>query len=380
MHMSGTFARPGDAVRAPVVRQPRVVVISASIGAGHDGAARELADRLRVDGFEVTCHDFLDMLPAGLGRMLRAGYARQLAVAPRSWGWLLDALQSHDALAGLATHLTHLTATPGVRVVTNAPPVAVVSTYPMASQVLGRLRRSGRLTTPVITFLTDMSVHRLWVADGVDAHLALHEVAADQARRLGGRGVQVSGPAVPPAFRPVVSSAEQRQARSRFGLPARTPLALVVAGSWGVGDIEQAVGDIARCGVVTPVVACGRNELLRRRVSKISDAIPLGWIDDMPSLVRTCDVVVQNAGGLSSLEALASGVPVLSYRCVPGHGLTNAQALDRAGWAAWIRTPEELPTALKLALIDERPAPVTGHRSDPAAAIAAIARSWAGVA
>jgi UDP:flavonoid glycosyltransferase YjiC (YdhE family) len=37
----------------------------------------------------------------------------------------------------------------------------------------------------------------------------------------------------------------------------------------------------------------------------------------MPSLLRAAEVVVHNAGALSCLEALASGVPVISYRCLP---------------------------------------------------------------
>src|ERR671928_11751 len=55
---------------------------------------------------------------------------------------------------------------------------AVVSTYPGASQVLGALRRRGRLTVPAFTYLTDFSVHTLWVAPGIDAHLAVHPVPA----------------------------------------------------------------------------------------------------------------------------------------------------------------------------------------------------------
>ncbi|MEV6349134.1 hypothetical protein [Actinoplanes sp. NPDC051851] len=65
-----------------------VVIFSASIGAGHDGAARELSRR----GVPVVRHDFLDMLPAGLGPALREAYARQLRTAPASWGRLLDAV------------------------------------------------------------------------------------------------------------------------------------------------------------------------------------------------------------------------------------------------------------------------------------------------
>jgi UDP-N-acetylglucosamine:LPS N-acetylglucosamine transferase len=267
----------------------------------------------------------------------------------------------------LVAKLVGLVAARRVRAVVGSDVDAVVSTYPLASQALGRLRRTGRITAPVVTFLTDMSVHRLWVAEGVDAHLALHEIPAEEAARLGARGVRVSGPAVSPTFHP--STTGRRSARARFGLPAHAPLALVVAGSWGVGDIESTVDDIARCGLVTPVVACGRNDALRERLTRTGTAIALGWTDDMPMLVRSCDVVVQNAGGLSSLEALASGVPVVTYRCLPGHGLTNAQALDEAGWAVWIRTPQELSAGLKSALTGEFPAPAP-IRGDPAATIA----------
>jgi UDP-N-acetylglucosamine:LPS N-acetylglucosamine transferase len=350
----------------------RIVIVSASVGAGHDGAARELARRLRRDGYDVRCHDFIDLVPWRLGRLIRASYAWQLRLAPRSWGWLVEAL-GRDVTARLVARVAQAVSGRRVRAAVGPDPVAVVSTYPLASQALGRLRRTGRLEPPVITFLTDLSVHRLWVADGVDAHVAVHEVPAAQARRWGALGVRVAGPAVPPAFGPAVSRADQRAARRAFGLPAERPLALVSAGSWGVGEVEQAVRDIAACGVVTPVVACGHNDALRRRLVAAGLGIAVGWTDDMPSLVRACDVMVQNAGGLSSLEAIASGVPVITYRCLPGHGVTNARALADAGWAVWVRSPDGLARALKRAIAGEQPMPPATHPADPADVIATVA-------
>jgi len=35
------------------------LIISGSVGAGHDGAANELADRLRVHGIDVDVRDYL---------------------------------------------------------------------------------------------------------------------------------------------------------------------------------------------------------------------------------------------------------------------------------------------------------------------------------
>jgi UDP-N-acetylglucosamine:LPS N-acetylglucosamine transferase len=325
-----------------------VVVISASVGAGHDGVAVELSRRLRTLGFAVDRHDFVDLLPRRMGTLMRSAYHRQLIAAPQTWGWLLR-------LAGtsrFARHAAQLT-TPADRAVLDAvggDATAVVSTYPLASQVLGRLRRQGRLAAPVVTYLTDMSVHPLWTADGVDVHLAIHADPARQAKEHGAHDVRVVAPAVAPAFtRPMPGSALS-QARERWGLPPTAPIALVVAGSWGVGFVEQASHDIAATGLATPVVACGHNDVLRRRLNRSGEIIALGWVQDMASLMRGCQVVVQNAGGLSSLEALTAGVPVVTYRCLPGHGRTNAEALHRAGWVPWIRSAADLATGLMRAI------------------------------
>jgi UDP-N-acetylglucosamine:LPS N-acetylglucosamine transferase len=243
-------------------------------------------------------------------------------------------------------------------------PAAVVATYALVSQALGRLRRSGRLHAPAITYLTDMAVHPLHIADGIDTHLAMHGVAAEQAKAIGAADVRVIAPAVRPAF--------TNPSPKRFNLPEGKPLALIVAGAWGVGEIERTSLDIAATGLAIPVVACGRNEQLYRKFAGANHAMALGWVDDMATLMRTCPVVVQNAGGLSSLEALATGVPVITYRSVPGHGRMNAGALDKAGWVPWIRTFEELAAALE-SVLREPPPRIDLAAEDPEDVIATIA-------
>jgi UDP-N-acetylglucosamine:LPS N-acetylglucosamine transferase len=51
----------------------------------------------------------------------------------------------------------------------------------------------------------------------------------------------------------------------------------------------------------------------------------------MPALIGACDVVVTNAGGITALESIACEVPVVAYRPLPGHGVTNADALRASG-------------------------------------------------
>jgi len=83
--------RPAAAVPAPVVPLPRtrtVLVISASIGAGHDGAAAELRRRLEQQGYEVQVRDFLDALIGPVGYLFKTIYGGMLRAVPRSYDWL----------------------------------------------------------------------------------------------------------------------------------------------------------------------------------------------------------------------------------------------------------------------------------------------------
>jgi UDP-N-acetylglucosamine:LPS N-acetylglucosamine transferase len=328
----------------------RIVVISASFGAGHNSAARELAREFSQAGYAVTCHDLLDLVWDPFGRALRTTYERQIKLAPDSWGWFFTQLTRHDWLMSVVCGIAFRTAAKRVRAVLGPDPVAVVSTHPLASQVLGRMRREGELSAPVFTFFTEMAAHRIWLAEGIDLHLAVHEVTAVEARELGARRVEVIRPAVDPAFAQPATADERRATRQRYGLPVDGPLALVVSGSWGVGEVEATVADIAATGLATAVALCGCNEALQRRIAERGDGIALGWVSEMPALVRAADVVVQNSSGITSLEAMSAGIPVLSYRSLPGHGTTSAAAMHRAGLAPWIVAPEDLGVALKTAL------------------------------
>lgn len=340
----GDRTRPGAGTTARHSDGQLIVIISASVGAGHDGAAIEVARRLAAAGCRVTRLDFVDLLPARLGRLLRAGYRHMLVVAPAAYQRIY-ATTERARRPGLVSRA--LLRSAERRTLRALPPgtCAVVSTHHAASQVLGALRLRDRLSMPALTYLTDFSVHPMWVAPGIDAHMAIHPVPADQARALGATAVPVTGPVVDPAFSPA-TPAERQAARARFGMPENAPLALLVAGSWGVGSVREAATEILNSGIAVPVVVCGRNQALADRLRHDGIGHAYGWVDDMPGLMRACDVLVQNAGGLTSLEAFASGLPVASYRCIPGHGQTNAAALEEAGLAAWIREADQLKPVL----------------------------------
>jgi UDP-N-acetylglucosamine:LPS N-acetylglucosamine transferase len=325
-----------------------VLIISASMGAGHDGAARELQRRLERDGHQAQVADYLAAFPFGIGRLVRFAYQWELRLAPRAYEWTYRLWSLVPALAGPLMLLLGVVTDRRVRRWVDASGAdVVVSTYPLASLALGRARRTGRLEVPVATFITDFAVHPLWAAAGVDLHLTVHPRAAAAAHHQTGAPAAAPGPMVGDRFRGRLPG--RAAARARLGIPEDARVALLVAGSWGVGAVRRTFDDIVATGTWSPLAVCGRNERLRRRLASRGTGWVQGWSDDMPSLVAAADVLIENAGGLTCMEAFSAGLPVVSYRPIAGHGRGNAAEMEAAGVAAWAR-PGELRTALDATL------------------------------
>ncbi len=309
------------------------------MGAGHDGAAKELASRLAADGHEAEVRDLLDAAPLRIGRLLRRGYEFELRHVPSAYDATYRIWYRLPWLCPIVSWLVCiLTRRRVLRWVRRSEAQVAVSTYPLATLCLGRMRSIGRLRIPALNFITDFGVHPLWVHKGIDLNLAVHRGPADVARRHSGRPSFACGPLVADGYDPTLAaSPEAREsARRELGLQPADRAVLIVAGSWGVGSVEATFRAVVRTRRYVPVVVCGRDETLKGRLERIATteqgrSVVLGWTDRMPELMAGCDALVENAGGLTSLEALRIGLPVVSHDPIAGHGRENTAAMAAAG-------------------------------------------------
>jgi processive 1,2-diacylglycerol beta-glucosyltransferase len=321
-----------------------VLILSSSMGAGHDGAGRELIARLEAQGHRARMHDYLDALPLGIGHFIRWNYQLQLRYAPWSYE---NSYHMWPRIYGLLVFLNARLARRRLKHWMRAfPPDVVLSNNPLATLAIGRLRQRGKLRVPAVTFITDFGVHPLWVHRGIDLHLTVHQLAATEAAARSGGEARAPGPLVGERFRSLLP--DRRFARATLGLSDHERAVLVVAGSWGVGEVEETARLLQRSGRFTPVTVCGRDLRLRQRMEAQGLGVVIGWTDDMPTLMSAADALVENAGGLTSMEAFAAGLPVVTFNPIPGHGRDNAAAMERAGVTRWPSTVDEL-----LGVLDE---------------------------
>jgi UDP-N-acetylglucosamine:LPS N-acetylglucosamine transferase len=247
---------------------------------------------------------------------------------------------------------------PLLRVVERVAPDVVVSTYPGTTDILGTLRREGRLAVPVVSAITDLAALRYWAHPGVDLHLIIHAESAPEVIAIAGAATrvrQVRGLSRPEFEDPPAASV----ARAALGLPADGPLVLVSGGGWGIGDLARAAEVALELPGVTVVCLCGSNDGVRARLAHEYAAEPRvrveGFTERMCAWLAAADVLVHSTAGLTVLEAQMCGTWAISYGWGVAHIRANNRAYTRFGLADVAATPDELRAALRRRLSAARP-------------------------
>lgn len=356
----------------------RVLILTASVGEGHDLPARTLAAQLRAEspGTEVVIEDGL----RAMGRFFVLVNQRAATVVFFRFEWVWDAAFWFFVRLGptrrVAQRLVRAFGSRGVeQLVQRVRPDVIVSVYPMTTEVLGWLRRKGRLDVPVVAGITDLAAMHYWAAPGVDLHLVTHPESEEEVRAVAGETLveAVHGLTRPEFAQPC----DPREARAALGLPADGKVVLVSGGGWGVGDLEGAI-DTALALEDVDVVAClcGRNDNLGSRLERRYDGEArvrvVGFTEQMSEWLAAADALIHSTGGLTVLEAYVRGCPTISYGWGRGHIRENNAAFRRYGIADVVRTQDELARALRGALAS-RPSPGFALGGLPSAASLVLA-------
>lgn len=310
-----------------------MLILSADVGEGHAAAARALAQQIEdsPEQAEVTVIDGLAAMGPLLRPVVEDGYRVQLRFFPWTYTviyWMLEHVLPVRLLARRL--LCAFGARPLASTIASYEPDVIVSTYPAVTVVLAKLRRIGEVSCPTVATITDLTGLFFWAQRGIDMHLVMYGESMSSVERIAGAGsVQLVRPLISAEFlRPRCPT----EARRTLGLPEEGRMVVVSGGGWGVGDIAGAVREFTRVAEVSSIVClAGRNEQLAEKLKTMfaeeSQVHIYEFTDKMPDLLAAADVLVHSTGGVTCLEAMAAGTPVVSYGLPVGHARLNTRAM-----------------------------------------------------
>ncbi|GAA2151931.1 galactosyldiacylglycerol synthase [Kitasatospora kazusensis] len=336
---------------------PHALLLTGSLGQGHDVMARACADTLHDLGWTTATVDAMALLGSAGAAAGEAVFRRMLALPGLYDAFHFAALRPGTRLALLAEAAARRRLVPEVgRLLDDRPAELVVSVFPTAASAVNRLRRRWPGMVHAV-FCTDVTPHRLWVQDATDLFLVTSEVAACAVRRYRPRARIAVVPA--PLRAGFYTPPTRAEARTELGIPADARCVLLMSGAWGLGPVAGTARALAAAGTHVLAVA-GRNRALESRLRTAARRDPrlhpIGYTERVPTLMAAADLVVTSSGDTCS-EARALGRPLLLLDVVQGHGRDNLQHELELGRAAVTSAHPADVVRSALALLDGTPPP-----------------------
>ena len=312
---------------------PRILILTASMGEGHNTAAYNIQDALKAGGggeVAVLVADPYTRTNPVINKFIQKGYATAINNYPRAWKVVFELLSRRGVVEGMGPMLAELTA--GVKaLIDEFHPDIIVSTYPVFSFLMAKIRkRDPSVVIPFYTMITDSTmINSAWyrcscdgsiVADEQTARVLLQDgVPAEKVHALGfpvAQAFESLEPAPPP---------EKTGWKAIFFPGGVSQFAVQVLTH--LSDVPQ----------LHVTVVTGRRQNVFQRLQKAG--LPkfgalVGWSDQMPKLMTSHHLFIGKAGGATVQEAIVAQIPFLVSHVVPGQEEGNIALIERAGIGA----------------------------------------------
>lgn len=309
--------------------KPRLLIVTAAFGEGHNSAARNLEIAARNNGWEPKVSDPCVNANPQTTSVIQHAYRLVTTKFPKLWYEIYKATDRYDfsrpslpLMRGPERYLENL--------VQEFKPRAIMSTYPIYPYFLERYFQETSSRIPVFTVVTDsIEINASWLRAPTDQFFVTDQTTLETMRCSGIPEAKLENTGFPvnPLFTQLPT------------LPAHDPckpfkvLYFATAKKPFVKRHGRAILDSSPNVLLTIVM--GKNfRLLQQKARELRAAYPgrvklLGWTRKVPKLLTTHHLVIGKAGGATVHEAIAARCPMLIHHLVPGQEEGNLQLLQQ---------------------------------------------------
>ncbi len=362
----------------------KILILTVTVGGGHNAAASALAEGLISRGADVSLANLYDITSPIKGKLLDWGYRFATSYLPRAYGLFYRRQENRKSSSYKSSRRRRRTAKKAVKLkefIDNNSYDVILFTHVFCGELLDSIREIYGLSAQVIGVVTDYTLHPYWEeALRADKILVASEYTVESAVKKGFLQEKILSLGIPVRER-FYDRREKGAARKELSLDESVSTVLIMSGSMGYGGIAKTVKAIDRAAKGLQLICvCGDNGRARKKIDRLRSnnrILNLGYTENVDVLMDASDVIVTKPGGITVSEAMAKRLPIIIYKEIPGPEPHNAKYLTELGVAVEAKSRRELCEHVKRltgapSLLEGMKKSIEKNRTD--GAVAAICR------
>ncbi len=221
------------------LKKRKVLVLSASAGAGHVRAAEALEQicRMHSDVGEVQHWDMLKYTTRLFRHIYSQVYLDLINKAPRMLGWIYDTFDTPWRNEKMRMAFEKFNAGPFLKAAMAFQPDHIICTHFTPASLLGWLYEKGKIPVKPAIVVTDYDCHAMWLNRTYQHYFVLLDETREFLVQMGidPARITMSGIPIDPVF---METKAREDVRRKLGLTENLFTILVAAGGYGVGPVE----------------------------------------------------------------------------------------------------------------------------------------------
>lgn len=345
----------------------KILIFYASYGGGHLSAANSIKQYIEQNykNCKVEMIDCMKYINTGIEKITTDSYKMMAKNMPWAWGEIYK-LSNKGPVAHISKVSNKIMSVKLIKLFKEYKPDIVISTHPFSTQMTAELKKYKVTECILATIMTDFAPHNQWLVGHkyIDYIFVSHEGMKREISKKDIPGEKVIATGIPLSNR-FLKHYDKEKIKKSFKLDVNKKTILFFGGGeFGLGKdktiniLKAFIKNISTKYQI--VVISGKNQKMQENFNIIvkqehveEDVKVLGYTNKVPELMSISDLVVTKPGGLTITESLASGLPIIAISPIPGQEEENAEFLEDAGIAIWIRKKQNEEEIVKKLLEDE---------------------------
>ncbi|MFH1202253.1 MAG: glycosyltransferase [Candidatus Omnitrophota bacterium] len=336
------------------MKEKRVLLMYITEFSGHYHAAHAIENALKlkdhkVETLNINAFHYTSPITEKIVHKIYMGVIKR---TPRIWEYLYDNPNFINGTSSIKKFINKFNSPKLKRLFDRFKPRAIVCSQAFPCGMTAAFKKAYNIDVPLIGVLTDHAPHSYWLYDNVDYYVVPSQDAKEVFVKKGvaPERIKVLGIPIDPKFaRP---KNKERTAR-RLKLDLHTPIVLLMGGGQGIGPINKIIKylDKARANFQIAVIT-GTNKKLIKKLkdsrNKFNKKITVfGYVHNVDELMEVSKLLITKAGGITTTEALAKGLPMIIIKPIPGQEDSNCEFLLRHKAAIKIRKAKEVTSCVE---------------------------------
>lgn len=312
----------------------KVMILTASVGGGHNQAAKSLEHVYKAHGYKVVIIDFLKVA----GKVIEKAIIRGNDLLCIKLPYIYKGLYIYCNNEGVNSKISNY----GMKIfqkriynrIIKEDPDLIIGTHAFVVPIICNLKRKRYLKIPFISIITDFKAHSFHINRYVDAYITASEYTKKDMMNRGVRSEKIYPYGIPIKQEFLIQRENKRYSNDVFTI-------LLMGGSIGCSSIEQILKQLIDCkNRLRIITVCGKNKDLMDNIKRNflhkagnKEILLYGFTNDIPRLMHRSDILISKPGGLTVAEAIASNIPMIIPNMLPGQEEENAEFLAEAGAA-----------------------------------------------